>query len=99
MKIRILESAARDIVEGARFYESREAGLGEYYADSAFADIESLRLYAGIHEKHFGLYRMLGSRFPIAIYYDYDGSESTVRAVVGTSRNPGWIRGRVSSSE
>lgn len=34
------------------------------------ADIESLPLYAGIPQKHYGYYRAFSKRFPYAIYYD-----------------------------
>jgi hypothetical protein len=33
------------------------------------ADIESLRIHAGIHSKHLGQYRLLSRRFPFAVYY------------------------------
>lgn len=40
--------------------------------ESIFADIESLRLYAGTHRKVFGYYRQLAKRFPYAIYYQME---------------------------
>jgi len=42
MKIRILKSAQEDLREGYWFYESQEAGLGDYFLDSLNSDIESL---------------------------------------------------------
>lgn len=51
MKIRILESAREDLKEGFYFYESQERGVGSYFLESLFSDIESLRLFAGIHGK------------------------------------------------
>jgi hypothetical protein len=65
MKIKILESAKQDLLEGYYFYENQKEGLGEYFLDSLFSDIESLHLYAGIHQKFFGFYRMLSKRFPL----------------------------------
>ena len=53
MKIRILESASEDLVEGWRFYQRQEEGLGDYFLDSLFSDIDSLQLYAGIHSVNF----------------------------------------------
>ena len=47
MKVRILDEAEQDLVEGFRFYETREAGLGDYFLDSLSSDIDSLCLYAG----------------------------------------------------
>ena len=73
MKIRILDTASQDLIGGARFYEKQENGLGGYFIDSLFSDIDSLLIYAGIHPIYFGAYqRMLAKRFPFAIYYkDY----------------------------
>jgi hypothetical protein len=49
MRIEILSEAQDDIVAGAKFYERRRAGLGEYFLNSLYSDIDSLLLYAGIH--------------------------------------------------
>jgi hypothetical protein len=46
MKIKILESAKQDLREGFDFYESQETGIGSYFLESLFSDIESLRLSA-----------------------------------------------------
>jgi hypothetical protein len=54
MRILILPSARDDLADGFAFYERQEAGLGNYFLESLFSDIESLRLYAGIHPKQFG---------------------------------------------
>jgi hypothetical protein len=47
--IRIAASARRDLDEGFAFYESQEIGLGDYFLNSLKADIESLRVTAGVH--------------------------------------------------
>jgi len=69
MKIEILSSAMEDLFEGRLFYEKQGAGLGEYFFDSLFSDIDSLTLYGGIHPEFFSYHRMLSKRFPYAIYY------------------------------
>ena len=69
MKVRILTSAFNDLVAGREFYGMQGAGLGDYFFDSVFADIDALALYGGIHLKVFGHHRRLASRFPFAIYY------------------------------
>jgi hypothetical protein len=75
MTIDILDGAEKDLVEGFEFYERQLVGLGDYFLDSIFSDIESLQLYAGIHAVHFGYCRLLAKRFPFAIYYrDLGGS-------------------------
>jgi hypothetical protein len=59
MRIEILSDAEDDLVAGARFYERQRAGLGEYFLDSLFSDIDSLIICAGIHRIVFGFYRAL----------------------------------------
>ena len=49
MKIKILDSALEDLQTGRQFYENQVEGVGEYFFDALFADIDSLALYAGIH--------------------------------------------------
>ena len=49
MRIEILSDAEDDLVSGARFYERQWVGLGEYFSDSLYSDIDSLLIYAGIH--------------------------------------------------
>jgi hypothetical protein len=64
MKIEVLDSAEKDLIDGFKFYENQSTGLGDYFLDSIFSDIESRRVYAGIHALHFGYHRLLSKRFP-----------------------------------
>jgi hypothetical protein len=68
MKIVILPSARDDLESGNAFYESQEAGLGNYFW-SRCSDIESVKLSTGAHPIVFGFHRSLCKRFPYAIYY------------------------------
>jgi hypothetical protein len=63
----ILEDAAADLEVSRRFYESCEAGVGDYFVESILADLDSLVVFAGIHPVHFGFHRMLSKRFPFGI--------------------------------
>jgi len=45
-KVIVLADAAEDIEAARDFYETQEAGVGEYCVDSLLADIESLGLSA-----------------------------------------------------
>jgi hypothetical protein len=65
-----------------RKYEEQSPGLGTYFLDSLFADIDSLILYAGIHRKVIGSHRALSKRFPFAIYYELTGNELQLQAVL-----------------
>jgi len=65
MRVRILKAAKGDLISGFRFYESRQSGLGVYFLETLYSDIDSLLLFAGIHSVHFGKYhRLLSKRFP-----------------------------------
>ena len=92
MTVVVLEDAAVDLDEGRRFYESREAGVGNYFIESLFSDLESLVLYAGIHRRTFGLHRMLSKRFPFGIYYEVEADTALVYGILDMRRDPVWIR-------
>ena len=92
MRIKILSSAVDDLHAGRLFYEKQGEGLGEYFFDSLFSDIDSLALYAGIHPKVFGYHRLLSKRFPYAVYYTLDGDLAVVWRVLDLRRNPDTIR-------
>ncbi len=68
MRVEILDEAQEDLIGGFHFYESQEPGLGTYFLDSLFSDIDSLSLYAGIHQVVYGYHRCLAKRFPFAVY-------------------------------
>ena len=95
MKIEILDSAEEDLIDGFKFYENQSRGLGDYFLDSLFSDIESLRVYAGIHALHFGYHRLLSKRFPFAIYYRLHNETIRVYAVLDCRRSPAWTRNRL----
>ena len=94
MKIKnvfVLKEAVDDLNEGRIFYDRKESGVGDYFWDSLIADIESLIIYAGIHKKKYGFYRMLAKRFPYAIYYEIADSIAHVVAVLPMRRDPAWV--------
>ena len=74
------------------FYEKQGSELGEYFFDSLFSDIDSLTLFAGIHEQHFGHHRLLAKRFPYAVYYKMDEDVVVVRRVLDLRRHPDTIQ-------
>jgi hypothetical protein len=93
MKVRILTSAFNDLVVGRKFYDKQGEGLGDYFFDSVFADIDSLALYGGIHLKVSGYHRRLASRFPYAIYYRMgSGDEVIVYRVLDCRQDPAKTR-------
>jgi plasmid stabilization system protein ParE len=92
MKIRVLPSALRDLARGRRFYERQGEGLGGYFMDSLFADIDSLALYGGIHLRVGRYHRSLSKRFPYAIYYLVNERVVEVWRVLDCRQDPGKTR-------
>jgi plasmid stabilization system protein ParE len=95
MKIVILPSARDDLADGFEFYQNQAEGLGSYFLESLFSDIDSLILYAGIHRKVFGSYRLLSKRFPYAIYYAKESETAFVKAVLDCRKDPRFHRQRL----
>ncbi|MFN7841063.1 MAG: type II toxin-antitoxin system RelE/ParE family toxin [Pirellula sp.] len=91
MKIRLLPEAERDLEIAADFYESQQSGLGSYFNDSLSSDIESLRIYAGIHESYRGFHRSLSKRFPFSIYYKLADECVDIYAVLDARQDPGTV--------
>jgi plasmid stabilization system protein ParE len=88
MKIRILGLAVGDLEAGRDFYERQQPGLGVYFLDTLFSDIEALLLYAGVHVQVFGYFRALSKRFPYAIYYKVNGADIEIWRVLDCRQNP-----------
>lgn len=44
MTVEIIDPAKDDLADGFEFYERQRRGLGDYFLDSLFADIDSLLL-------------------------------------------------------
>ncbi len=89
MKIKILISAVKDLDKGRLFYEEQGEGLGDYFFDTLFSDIDSLALFGGVHRKVHGYHRMLSCRFPYAIYYKIEDKKFvTVWRVLDCRKDP-----------
>ncbi len=97
--IELLDAAEEDLARGAAFYASRAPGLDEYFLDTLFSDIDSLLLYAGVHEQHHGFHRLLSRRFPFAIYYRVDGEIIRVYAVLDCRQAPGPLASRLNTPD
>jgi len=92
MRVKILSTAEDDLEEGYRFYESQSDGLGTYFLDTLYSDIDSLAYFSGMHRVVLGYHRLLSKRFPFAVYYRIADDTAWVYAVLDCRRNPSWIR-------
>ena len=95
MKVQVLDEATADLADGFRFYERQADGLGDYFLDSLWSDIQSLRISGGIHAIHWGYHRLISRRFPYAVYYRIEDGVARVRAVLDCRRYPKWISDRL----
>ena len=98
MNLLVLDQAKQDLVDGYWFYEKQGPGLGDYFLDSAYAEIDSLLIHSGIHRIVAGFYRLLVRRFPFAVYYAIAENTVVVWAVVDCRRSPKIIRGKLKQS-
>lgn len=92
MRLRILNTGIRDLSSARKFYESQGQGLGSYFLESLFAEINSLQALKGIHRKVSGYHCMYVRRFPYAVYYKVEGSEIRIYRVLDCRRAPDRIR-------
>ena len=82
------EFALQDLKLAQKFYENQAPQLGDYFFDAFLTDIESLHLYAGIHIKELGYFKMLSKRFPYSIYYETYNDTARVIAILDQRQDP-----------
>ncbi|MCQ2394543.1 MAG: type II toxin-antitoxin system RelE/ParE family toxin [Kiritimatiellae bacterium] len=95
MRVEVLDPAHEDMLEATWFYGCQDQGLGAYFSDTLYGEIESLGIYAGIHPRRHGFYMMVSRVFPYSIYYDIVDDVALVYAVLDNRRNPDWINERL----
>ena len=95
MRVQVLDEATADLADGFRFYERQADSLGNYFLDSLWSDIQSLRIFGGIHAIQYGYHRLISKRFPFAVYYRIEDGVVRVRAVLDCRRDPLWISDRL----
>jgi len=92
MRVRILDTAEEDLVEGYWFYERQQPGLRAYFRSSIYADLHALEKTAGVHRIVYKNYhRSLAKIFPFALYYSVSEQTAFERAIVDCRRDPTWI--------
>lgn len=92
IQVRISSDALDDLAEGFRFYERQEPGMGDYFLSQLRADIDGLKITAGIHRQpHRNLHRLVCRKFPFTIFYEYADACALVVAVVDCRKDPDWI--------
>lgn len=97
-QISLTRLAIENLDDGFWFYENQNPGLGNYFRSCLIADIESLKLFAGIHPKiSLQLHKTVSKRFPYTIFYTFDGETAFVAAVLDSRQNPTRIKQHLST--
>jgi plasmid stabilization system protein ParE len=90
VKVLVLSTAEEDLRSGFDFYERRQEGVGAYFLECLFRDIDALREQAGIHRLEDGYHRRLSDRFPCAVYYTIEDEAVKIWRVLDLRRDPAW---------
>ena len=91
----VLQEARNDIADGKEFYDSIENGVGHYFVSCILADLEALKLYAGLHKRIFKLFQAKSKRFPFSIYYVIEDDVVYILAILDMRQNPDSITKRI----
>ena len=95
MRVELRVEARHDLIEGALFYGKQREGLGDYFTDCLFDDLDRLEREAGIHAIVYGLHRKLSKKFPFAIYYRTEEWVIDVVAILDCRGDPDAIAERL----
>ncbi len=97
--VRLTALAEFDLVEAQDFYaRSGDWVVGHFLecVDEAFMNLSD---FAGIHPVVYGHHRMHVPHFPFSIYYDVDGDDAIVHAVLDDRFGPARIAAHFGTSE
>jgi len=76
------------------------AGVGRYFLDTLYSEIESLALNAGVHPQIFESYhRLLSRKFPWAVYYKIQDDRVLIYAVLDNRADPARTQQRLRVQE
>ena len=51
MNVKISGAASQDLLDGFYFYERQDSGLGAFFLDALFSDVDSLLCGSGLQEE------------------------------------------------
>jgi hypothetical protein len=87
-RIVVLAEAAEDLEEARRFYDEREAGVGDYCVTSLLTDLASLALFRGIHRKQWAV----SGCWPAAFLSAFTTWIQSLRPASSLCWTCGWIQ-------
>jgi plasmid stabilization system protein ParE len=98
MKVVFHPEAYQEMLESARFYETRSEGLGADFLDAVEEVTRSIQQFpkAGRIER-LDVRRRLVPGFPFSVLYQVQGGRIFIAAVMHQHRRPGYWRKRLRS--
>ena len=88
--------AAAELIESARFYDERRAGLGDEFLTAVDAVLEMIRSQPELGRRGvLGTLSLRTRRFPFRVVYELQPDHIWIVAVAHLSRRPGYWARRV----
>ena len=90
-RVRLTALAEFDLVEAQDFYAPSGAWVLDHFMENIDRALTDLAEFAEIHPVHFGHHRMGVPHFPFSIYYDIEGDDIIVKAILDDRFGPARI--------
>ena len=90
-RVRLTALAEFDLVEAQDFYAPSGAWVLDHFMENIDRALTDLAEFARIHPVHFGHHRMGVPHFPFSIYYDIEGDDIIVKAILDDRFGPARI--------
>jgi plasmid stabilization system protein ParE len=90
-RVRLTALAEFDLVEAQDFYAQSGEWVLDHFMECISAALDSLADFAGIHAVHYGHHRMGVPHFPFSVYYDIEGEDVIVKAILDDRFGPARI--------
>ena len=90
-RIRITALAEFDLAEAQDFYAQAGLWVVDHFLECVDKAFSGLVITAGIHPVRFGHHRTSVPHFPFSIYYDVEGEDVVVKAVLDDRFGPARI--------
>lgn len=90
-RVRLTVLAEFDLIEAQNFYAPNGAWVLGHFMDNIDRALTELSVQAGIHPVFYGHHRMGVPHFPFSVYYDIEGDEVIVKAILDDRFGPARI--------
>ena len=98
-RVRLTALAEFDLIEAQDFYMRSGEWVAAHFMDSIDEAFRKLSDFAGIHPIVYGHHRMHVPHFPFSVYYDVEGDDAIVQAILDDRFGPARISAHFGSCE